>query len=151
MNIVRIRSDGSMEIEVPFETIQQMFANVGPIQEVFALASPCGLCVYHGKPGTNTRLGHSVSRAGKDRFESRCLDCGADLRFIARNDGSGMFPDLKDRDGNLHEHGGWSIFTPQRQDGGSSYGTAGVPRPPVQPQAPVSDPNADLDESQIPF
>ena len=103
MNIVRVKS-GNVEIEVPFERITEMFANVGPIQEVFALTKECGAC-----GSTNTRLNHK-SHGDYDFFEGVCMDCTAALGFGQRKDGTGIFPKMKDKDGNTLPDKGWAVY-----------------------------------------
>ena len=148
MNIIRYRSDGTIEVEIEFTEIQQVFTGLAPIQEIFALARECGKC-----HSTNTRLGHKIQKNGRHRYEARCMDCNADLRFIERQDG-GMFPDLKDRDGAFHPDKGWSTFVPEYQQSGSveeRHDYAGVRRPPKTDHPIPDDPNADIDPADIPF
>ena len=66
-------------------------------------------------------------------YNDICNECGAEQKWMARNDGSGMFASTKDRDGNLLPDSGWAVYKR-----GES-----VKKPVVRAD--------DVDESEIPF
>lgn len=137
-NIVRVRSDGSIEIEVPFDRIEEMFRNVGPIQEVFALTEQCGKC-----GSKHTRLSHRAHQ-DYDFFEGKCIDCGAALKFGQRKDGTGLFPKTKNEDGSPMDDDGWSIYQPSGGGWSKSKGAdTGSKHAPADTE--------DVDDSEIPF
>lgn len=99
------------------------FAFIGALMEVFT-PEPCGCC---GK--TNTAP--SSRKYQENTFLSmKCMDCGAELKVIAMDDGR-MFLGRKDKEKKLLPNKGWSVY----QGGGQT----------------ASKPESGGDESEVPF
>ena len=91
---------GKISVELEGDTQKDLFAQLSAFQEVFD-ESACGKC-----GSTNLRF---VTREvdGNSYYEIRCLDCGARLEFGQSQQGGGLFPRRKSKEGEWLPDGGW--------------------------------------------
>lgn len=94
-------------IEADGQTTAEVFEKLASLEEVFRVTQ-CGKC------GCD-RVTFTVRRDKEDHvyYQAQCLDanCGAEFRFGVRKKPAGtLFPQLKDRDGNWKNFGGWLIW-----------------------------------------
>lgn len=148
MNIRYTSADGRMTFTVDGETPKDLFREIAEFQSVFELADTCGCC--------QSRAVRFNYRVVDDNayYSLRCLDCTAEFKFGQHKKGGGLFPKLKDDDGNLLENRGWSIWR--------GAGTTAPPPPRRQESSPASrattkhmgagpPPHAPIDESEVGF
>ena len=98
---------GGMLFTVDYSDQQDLFSELGKLEEVFGYTS-CGKC-------GNNNLKHVVRNVNKHTyFELRCGDvknCRAKLEF-GHHDGKDktLFPKRKDKEGNWLKNDGWVVW-----------------------------------------
>lgn len=130
--LVRLKVSDRLEVEVPCEDLKELFAHVGPLQEVLDRMGSCGMS---GCGSNDIRFSYRTPQ-GYEYYELRCGSCGATFKFGQRQDGSGLFPKLKDQNGQDLPNGGWSVYQRPGQQ---------------QPVETVEAKHPELAESDIPF
>jgi hypothetical protein len=88
--------------------LSALFKRIGALAEIFEADAACGLC------------GSANLRPGARKIDQidyvflHCNDCGGELAYGTRRDGSAVFPKRSDADGHALAHGGWKRWQPSR-------------------------------------
>ena len=108
---IQRKISGTTIVEADGDTVMEVFEALANLESIFSGHETCGLC---GKTGVTY-----ACQRDKDNnryFKAVCLACGAEFRFgIKREPEGALFPQLKDKDGNLKPNGGWAKWVPQEQ------------------------------------
>lgn len=96
---------GRMTVEIEGESPKVLFEKLAKVQEIFDNTT-CGAC-----QSTNTRF-RVRERGGYTYYEIACQACRAVLAFGQNQDMKNLFPQLKDKEGNWYEAGGWKVWKP---------------------------------------
>ncbi len=79
--------------------VKAAFEFVASVNDVFR-HSQCGCCQGAAVPDVRNAKGYRF-------YAMRCVDCGAQLKFGQRKEDEGLFPKLKNPDGQWLPDGGW--------------------------------------------
>ena len=112
---------GRLVVEIEGTTIKDLIKEIGPIAEILDADHVCGKCQ---SPNIYPRC-----RTAQDKFdyyELVCSDCGARLSFGQHMDGGTLWAKRTDKQGNMLDYRGWTIYQALPPAGGKP------PEPPAQ-------------------
>lgn len=106
-------ANANVSLESECSDVKEALQFLSGVSEVFSI-NKCGACkseevrplVRHAAKGKQTF----------DFYELSCSSCKARLSFGQLADGSGLFPKRKDDEGNYLPNGGWTKFTPTKEE-----------------------------------
>lgn len=132
---IRFRVNARVTVEADVNDMKQGFHFVSEVQESMG-AGPCGHC-------ESANVAPSFRQAqGYDFYSLVCQDCGHELSFGQRRDDGGLFPKMKDKEGNLIDHKGWAPpYNPGKWQGYDKVGD----------RATRTSAGATVPDSEIPF
>ena len=104
-------------VETEGATVAEVFEALARLEEIFGHET-CGLC-------SKTGVSYTVrqDKEGNKYYQAVCCACGAEFRFGVRKTPPGcLFPQLKDKDGNVKPNGGWAKWTPSTASAARPFG-----------------------------
>ena len=109
-------ADGRIVFEVNGDTPKVVFEQIAAIQDLFECETECGVC-HDKEAGIRFVKRDAETHDGKKvkYYELRCRKCFARFQFGQAQEGGGLFPKRKDKDGKPLPNRGWEKYErPQR-------------------------------------